>query len=54
MKEYAGQTFYAMEEFIKNNPNTIKTLLRGHVQAVRLIKKDRALSVKSLMKHIGT
>jgi NitT/TauT family transport system substrate-binding protein len=52
IKEYPGQCHFATEDFIKNNPNTIKTLLRAYVQAVRLVKKDRALSVKSLMKHL--
>jgi NitT/TauT family transport system substrate-binding protein len=53
MKEFPLQDFYAMEKFIKENPNTIKAFLRGYVQAVRLAKKDRELSVKAIAEHVG-
>jgi len=52
-KEFPLQDFYAMEKFIKESPNTIKAFLRGHVQAVRLAKKDKELSVKTLAERVG-
>jgi NitT/TauT family transport system substrate-binding protein len=51
--ESAMQDYWAMEEFIKNNPNTIKAFLRGHVRGVRLAKKDRARSIKTIVKYVG-
>ena len=51
--EFPMQDFYAMEKFIKENPNTIKVFLRGYVQAVRLAKKDRELSIKTIVDRVG-
>jgi NitT/TauT family transport system substrate-binding protein len=53
-EEFPMQDYYAMEKFIKENPNTIKAFLRGHVKAVRLAKKNRELSIKSIMEHVKT
>lgn len=52
-EEFPMQDFYATEKFIKENPNTIKLFLRGYVQAVRLAKKDKELSVKTITEHVG-
>jgi len=52
-KEFPMQDFYAMEKFIKENPNTIKVFLRGYVQAVRLAKKDRELSINTIVERVG-
>ena len=53
MKESCMQDFWATEKFIKENPNTIKAFLRGQVQGVRLAKKDRPLSIKTLIERAG-
>jgi len=50
--EYPMQSLYATGDFIRKNPNTIKAFLRAHVKAVRLAKKDKALSVRTLVKHV--
>lgn len=53
MKESCMQDFWSTEKFIKENPNTIRAFLRGQVQGVRLAKKDRALSIKTLIERAG-
>lgn len=51
--DYPFHTYFAKEEFIKNYPNTIKALLRGHIRGVRLAKDNRELSLKIIIKRIG-
>ncbi len=46
--EYPYHVMYAMQSFIKNDPNTIKAVLRAHVKAVETAKADKNLSVKTL------
>ena len=38
--------------FLAENPNTILALLRGHVAAVRLARRDRALAVKLMVDQL--
>ena len=52
MKDFPIQSFYAMQEFIDKNPNTLKAVLRSFVRGVRLAKKDKAMSVKTLMTKV--
>jgi NitT/TauT family transport system substrate-binding protein len=52
-EEYPMQDFFAMEKFLKDNPNTIKAFLRAYCQGVRLAKKDRDLGVKTIVDHVG-
>src|SRR6185295_7484143 len=50
--DYPQHLFFATEAFIAGHPNTIKALLRGHTQAVRLAKQDRQRAEQSLIKHL--
>lgn len=50
--DYPFHVYFAKEDFIKKNHNTIIALLRAHVRGVRVAKSDKARSMKSLGKHI--
>lgn len=51
-EDYPFHVYFAKEDFIAKNPNTIIALLRAHVRGVRLAKSDKERSLKSLRKHI--
>jgi NitT/TauT family transport system substrate-binding protein len=50
--DYPQHLFFAAESFIASHPNTVKALLRGHTQAVRLAKQDQKRAEQSLIKHL--
>ena len=45
-------TFFATEDFIKKDPNTVRALLRGFIKGVRRAKADKERSVKLLEDRI--
>jgi NitT/TauT family transport system substrate-binding protein len=51
--EYPMQDLFAMEKFLRDNPNTVKTFLRGYSRGVRLAKKEREIAVKTLVERAG-
>lgn len=50
--DYPYHVIFAMQPFLKANPNTVKALLRAHVMAVRLSKLDKPSAEASLIKHL--
>lgn len=50
--DYPQHLFFATESFIAAHPKTIKALLRGHTQAVRIAKNDKPRAEQSLIKHL--
>lgn len=50
--EWLREVFVAKTDFIERNPNSLKTLLRAHVSALRLAKADRAVAVSTLVKWL--
>ena len=46
--QWPKHTFIARKEFLDNNPNTIRALLRAHVAAIRLARSDKAFAVSVL------
>jgi ABC-type nitrate/sulfonate/bicarbonate transport system substrate-binding protein len=52
-EDYPFHVFFAMETFIKKNPNTIRAILRGFVRGVRLAKTNKKRSLKTIKKRIG-
>lgn len=48
-EEWPKHIYFTTEKFFEENPNTIRALLRAHVKAIRLAKKDRDVAVKSMM-----
>lgn len=52
MPDFPIQSFFAMQDFMDKNPNTLKAVLRGFVRGVRLAKQDKAASVKTLMERV--
>jgi len=50
--DYPQHLFFATESFLSSHPNTVKALLIGHSQAVRLAKQDRQRAEQSLIKHL--
>jgi NitT/TauT family transport system substrate-binding protein len=51
--DYPFHVFFATEDYIEKNPNTIKAVLRAFVKGVRLAKADKQRSVKELMDRVG-
>lgn len=51
--DYPFHCFYAREDFIKNDPNAIKAVLRGYAKAVRWAKSHKDESVKLLAAKLG-
>lgn len=51
--DYPYHTFFAKEEFIKNNPNTLKAILRGNIKGIRMMRANKAVALKTIMKRIG-
>lgn len=51
--DYPFHVFFAMQSFIKKNPNTIKAILRAYVKGVRKAKADKQLSEKVLEEQVG-
>jgi len=51
--DYPFHVFFATQDFIKSNPNTIKAILRSFVRAVRTAKADKKLSEKVLVDKVG-
>jgi len=51
-KDYPYHVFFAKEEFIKNNPNTIRGVLRAVIRGMRLAKSDRERALKTLIGRI--
>lgn len=51
--DYPFHVFFATEEFIGGNPNTIKAILRGFVKGVRMAKSDKDAAVKVLVDRVG-
>jgi NitT/TauT family transport system substrate-binding protein len=51
--DYPFHVFFAQEEFIKANPNTLRAVLRAHIRGVRLAKADRERAIKTLIGRIG-
>ena len=50
--DYPYHTFAATESFIRENPNTLKALLRGHILGLRLAKQDKGLAERALVKRV--
>lgn len=50
--DYPFHVYFAKENFIAKNPNTIIALLRAHVRGVRLAKSNKKRAVEALRKHI--
>lgn len=50
--DYPYHTFCATEAFIRDHPNTLKALLRGHIRGLRLAKQDKELAERSLVKRV--
>lgn len=50
--EWPKHAWAAPIDFINRNPNTLKALLRGHVQAIRHARADRDNAIAVLLKHI--
>lgn len=51
--DYPFHVFYAREDFINNDPNTIKAVLRAFAKGVRLAKADKEKAVKILVDKVG-
>jgi len=51
--DFPFHCFYAREDFIKNDPNAIKAVLRGFAKAVRWSKEHKEESVKLLASKLG-
>ncbi|CAN7689755.1 ABC transporter substrate-binding protein [Neorhizobium sp. LjRoot104] len=51
--DFPFHCFYAREDFIKNDPNAIKAVLRGFAKAVRWSKANKEESVKLLAAKLG-
>ncbi|MHB2263754.1 ABC transporter substrate-binding protein [Aliihoeflea sp. PC F10.4] len=51
--DYPFHVFYAREDFIENDPNAIKAVLRGFVKGVRLAKEDKEKSIEVLAQKLG-
>lgn len=51
--DFPFHVFFATENIIENNPNTIKALLRGFVKGVRLAKADKERAVEILVDVVG-
>lgn len=52
-EDYPFHVFFATEDFIENNPNSIRALLRGFVRGVRVAKADRERSIEVLVDRVG-
>ena len=50
--DFPFHVFFAMEDYIAENPNTLRAVLRGFVRGVRLAKADRERSIEELMDRI--
>jgi NitT/TauT family transport system substrate-binding protein len=50
--DYPYHVIFAMEPYISAHADTLKSLLRAHVAAVRLAKQDKQRSMESLAKHL--
>lgn len=48
-EDWPGSLFIAKERFLADHSNTVHTLLRAHVKAIRLAKTDREAAVQTLM-----
>jgi NitT/TauT family transport system substrate-binding protein len=51
--DYPFHVFFAMEDFIEENPNTLTAFLKAYVKGVRLAKADKDRAVKELMEREG-
>jgi NitT/TauT family transport system substrate-binding protein len=51
--DYPYHVFFATQTYLKEHPKTIRALLRGFVDGVRLAKKNKDLSVKTLIERVG-
>jgi NitT/TauT family transport system substrate-binding protein len=51
-EDYPFHVWFAKEDVINKNHNTIIALLRAHVRSVRMAKNDKAKSLKALANHI--
>lgn len=51
--DYPFHVFFAMQDFLKDNPNTLKALLRTVVRGIRTAKADKKLSEKVLVDVVG-
>jgi NitT/TauT family transport system substrate-binding protein len=50
--EWPKHIFITKTKFLDDNPNTITALLRGHVAAVQLARRDKAAAVKGMMDRL--
>jgi len=53
MPDFPLQSFYAMQKFIDNNPETLKAVLRAFIKAVQMTKADKPRAVKALVAKAG-
>ena len=51
--DYPYHVFFAAEHFLKNNPGTVRAVLRAFVEGVRLAKADKSLSTNVLIHRVG-
>ena len=51
--DYPFHVFFATQDFIKKDPNTIKALLRAVVKGIRTAKADKKLAEKVLVDSVG-
>lgn len=52
-EDYPFHVFFAKEDFLRENPNTVRAVLRGFIKGVRLAKADRERSIRLLIDKIG-
>ena len=50
--DFPFHMFFASEDFIKHNPNTVKAFLSAFIKAVRVAKADRERSIKVLVDEV--
>ena len=53
MPDYPVQSFFAPGAYIKNNPETLKHILRAFVRGIQFARKHRDESVQLLVSKVG-
>ena len=51
--DYPFHVFFATEDFLADNPETVKAVLRGFVRGVRAAKADKERAVEVLVERVG-
>jgi NitT/TauT family transport system substrate-binding protein len=50
--QWPKHVFITTKTFLDRNPNTLRAVLRAHVEAIRMVKSDRAMSVQLLVNRL--